>query len=233
MKDTIRYIKFSGGNNLVFSLIIVILLGIVVFVYDKVSYIFVPLIVILSTIIAPIILAIVTYYLFNPLVNWLEKHKVKRLWGIIVLFLTVIALLTGLMVLIVPVIQEQVTSFVGNFPGYVDTLSKTFNQWSANSIFEPTINSATKWFYGLIRDVPSNIVSHLNTTAGRISSVVSTVSNVAITLIIFPIFLFFLLKDDKEFMKYTVKLIPPKFRKDFTTVIARLMNKLLHILKGN
>lgn len=232
MKDKTRYRRFLGGNNLVFSLIVLILLGILIFLYNKIAFIFEPLIVILSNIIAPVILAIVTYYLFNPLVNWLEKHKVKRIWGIILLFLAIIALLTGLIVLIVPVIQEQVTSFVEDFPGYVDTLSKTFNQWSANSIFEPTINSATKGFYGFIRDVPGNIVNNLNTTAGSISNVVSTVSNVAITLIIFPIFLFFLLKDDKKFMQYTIRIIPPKFRRDFITVLATINEQVGSYIKG-
>ena len=232
MKDKTRYRRFLGGNNLVFSLIVLILLGILIFLYNKIAFIFEPLIVILSTIIAPVILAIVTYYLFNPLVNWLEKHKVKRIWGIILLFLAIIALLTGLIVLIVPVIQEQVISFVENFPGYVDTLSNTFNQWSANSIFEPTINSATKWFYGFIRDVPGNIVDNLKTTADGISNVVSTVSNIVITLVILPIFLFFLLKDDKQFIQYTIKIIPPKFRRDFITVLATINEQVGSYIKG-
>ena len=230
--DKTRYRRFSGGSNLVFSLIVLILLGILIYMYTKIAFIFVPLIVILSTIIAPVILATVSYYLFNPMINWLEKHRVKRIWGIILLFLAIIALLTGLIVLIVPGIQEQVISFVENFPGYVDILSNKFNQWSVNSIFEPTIKSATKWFYGFIRDVPSNIVDNLNTTADGISNVVSTVSSVVLTLIIFPIFLFFLLKDDKQFSEYTIKIIPPKFRKDFITVFARINEQVASYIKG-
>ncbi|HBP65816.1 MAG TPA: hypothetical protein DD730_16545 [Desulfosporosinus sp.] len=105
---TKRYRSFLGGNNLVFSLIVIILIGTMIFLYSKIAFIFKPLIVILSTIIAPAILATVAYYLFNPVINWLEKHKVKRLWGIVILCLLIIASLTGLSVLIVPVIQEQV-----------------------------------------------------------------------------------------------------------------------------
>src|SRR5665648_1175992 len=185
-----------------------------------------------SSVIAPVILAIVMYYLFNPLVNWLEKHKVKRIWSIILLYLAIIALLTGLIVLIVPVIQEQVTSFVEDFPGYVDTLSNKFNQWSAYSIFEPTINSATKWFYEFIRDVPGNIVDNLSTTADGISNVVSSVSKVVITLVIFPILSFFLLKDDKQFVQYTIKIVPPKFRSDFITVFTTINEQVASYIKG-
>ncbi|MCB8818046.1 AI-2E family transporter [Desulfosporosinus shakirovi] len=232
MKETTRFRRFSGGDNLVFSLIVLILIGVLIFLYNKIAFIFYPLIVVLSSVLAPVIIAIVMYYLFNPLVNWLEKHKIKRIWGIILLYLAVIALLTGLIVLIVPVIQVQVTSFVEDFPGYVDTLSNKFNQWSAYSIFEPTINSATKWFYEFIRDVPGNIVDNLSTTADGISNVVSSVSKVVITLVIFPIFLFFLLKDDKKFIHYAIKIVPPKFRSDFIIVFTNINEQVASYIKG-
>jgi len=232
MKETTRFRRFAGGDNLVFSLIVLILIGVLIFLYNKIAFIFYPLIVILSSVLAPVIIAIVMYYLFNPVVNWLEKHKMKRIWGIILLYLAIIALLTGLIVLIVPVIQAQVTSFVEDFPGYVDTLSNKFNQWSAYSIFEPTINSATKWFYEFIRDVPGNIVDNLSTTADGISNVVTSVSKVVITLVIFPIFSFFLLKDDKKFINYTIKIVPPKFRSDFITVFTNINDQVASYIKG-
>ena len=232
MKDTTRYRNFLGGNNLVFSLIVIILIGIVIFLYSKIAFIFKPLIVISSTIVAPAILATVAYYLFNPVINWLEKHKVKRLWGIIILCFLIIASLTGLSVLIVPVIHEQVISFVNNFPGYVDTLSGTFNQWSGNSIFGPTVKSAAQWFNRFIRDVPGNIVDNLNTTTTSISNILSTVSSVVTTLVVFPIILFFLLKDDKRFIQATIKIIPPKFRKDFITVFATINEQVGSFIKG-
>lgn len=232
MKDTTRYRSFLGGNNLVFSLIVIILIGTMIFLYSKIAFIFKPLIVILSTIIAPAILATVAYYLFNPVINWLEKHKVKRLWGIVILCLLIIASLTGLSVVIVPVIQEQVIRFVNNFPGYVDTLSNNFNKWSGNSIFGPTVKSAAEWFNRFIRDVPGNIVDNLSTTTTSISNVLSTVSSVVTTLVVFPIILFFLLKDDKVFVQATIKIVPPKFRKDFVTVFATINQQVGSFIKG-
>ena len=232
MTDKTRYTRFIGGNNLVFTLIVLLLLGAMIFLYSKISFIFEPLIIILSTVIAPVILAIVAYYLFNPLINWLENHKVKRIWGIIILLLTIIALITGLFVLIVPVIREQVVSFVESFPGYVDTLSNAFNQWSANSIFGTSINSAAQWFNEFIRDVPSKIVANLNSTTNSISNVVSTVSSLVTTLVIFPIITFFLLKDDKRFVQYTIKIIPPKFRRDFVSIFATINEQVGSYIKG-
>ena len=40
--------KFIGGNDLVFSLIALVLLGIVIFIFEKVSYVFDPFIIVLK-----------------------------------------------------------------------------------------------------------------------------------------------------------------------------------------
>jgi len=232
MNDNTRYRKFIGGNNLVFTLIVLILLGTLIFLYSKISFIFRPFIVIISTIVSPVILAIIAYYLFNPLINWLEKHKVKRVWGIILLGLLIVALITGLIVLIIPVIQEQSISFVRDFPGYVDKLSNSFNQWSSNSMFKTTIYSAATWFNGLIRDVPSSIVNNLKTTTESLSTIVTTLSSVVTTLVIFPIMAFFLLKDDKRFIQHTITIVPPKYRRDFITVFATINDQVGTYIKG-
>ena len=74
MKKT-KWMNFWGGMDLVFTLIILILISLVIMFYNQVSYFFQPLFVILSNIIAPAILALLLYYLFDPLIDFLE-----RLW---------------------------------------------------------------------------------------------------------------------------------------------------------
>ena len=58
-----RFIRFFGGRKLIFSLAILIMLGILVMIYNQISFIFLPLRVIFSTIVAPLILAIVFFYI--------------------------------------------------------------------------------------------------------------------------------------------------------------------------
>ncbi|MFB4475206.1 AI-2E family transporter, partial [Oceanobacillus caeni] len=80
MKQTSRFIKFMGGQNLLYLLVLLILAGITILIYNKVSFIFHPFIVIFSTIMPPTILAFVAYYLLNPIVDILEKFRIKRIW---------------------------------------------------------------------------------------------------------------------------------------------------------
>ena len=42
-----RFMKFLGGKDLVFALLILIFIGCAIFIFDQVSYIFIPFIIVL------------------------------------------------------------------------------------------------------------------------------------------------------------------------------------------
>ena len=69
-----RLINFLGGKNILFILSILILIGILIYTFNTISFIFKPLQVMFSSIIAPVILAIVFYYVLNPMVTFLEHR---------------------------------------------------------------------------------------------------------------------------------------------------------------
>ena len=74
-EDT-RLISFLGGKTIIYILSALILIGILIFTMDTISFIFKPLQIMFSTVVAPVILAIVFYYIFNPLVTFLEwRHR--------------------------------------------------------------------------------------------------------------------------------------------------------------
>lgn len=231
MKDS-KYISFLGGKNLLFTLGVAIMIGILIFIYDQISFVFEPLLVFFSSIVAPVILAVLTYFLFNPLIDWLEKHRLKRVWGVILLFLVLIGALVGLIFLVVPYISEQVTQFVVAFPEYVDNIGATIMGWTDNSVFEDTANNVIEWFNGWIGELPSNIVDYLTTAVSGISTVVSTVSNFVVIMVTFPFILFFLLKDDKKFFSYVMKVIPPKYRKETRDLGLIIADQVGSYVKG-
>ena len=43
-----RFMRFLGGNDLIYGLTALVLLGIVIFIFDKVSYVFEPFIIVLT-----------------------------------------------------------------------------------------------------------------------------------------------------------------------------------------
>ncbi|MCM3513225.1 AI-2E family transporter [Carnobacterium inhibens] len=232
MKEKTRFMNYLGGNNTLFTLLILIMIGIIIYIYHSIAFIFEPLNVIFSTLIAPVILAFVFYYLLNPIVDWMERHKIKRIWSVIILFVAIIGILIGAVALAFPPIQEQVTSLVNNFPTYVDTIGTTVISWVDGTPLENSASDLVEWLNSWVSNIPSIAVDYFDTAVNGLTNIFSTVSNVVVVIVTFPIIAFFLLKDDEKFFSYVMKIIPPKFRKDTKNIFATINEQVGSYIKG-
>lgn len=232
MKEKTRFMNYLGGNNIIFTLLLLIMIGILIYIYNAIAFIFEPLQVIFSTLIAPLILAFILYYLLNPIVDWLERHKIKRIWGVTFLFIAIIGILVGLVALAFPPIQDQVTSLVNNFPSYVDTIGTTVLGWVEGTPLENSASDLVEWLNGWVSNIPSVVVDYFDTAVNGLTNIFSTVSNVVVVIVTFPIIAFFLLKDDEKFFSYVIKIIPPKFRKDIKNIFATINDQVGSYIKG-
>ena len=232
MKEKTRFMNYLGGNNIIFTFLLLIMIGILIYIYNAIAFIFEPLQVIFSTLIAPLILAFILYYLLNPIVDWLERYKIKRIWGVTFLFVAIIGILVGLVALAFPPIQDQVTSLVNNFPSYVDTIGTTVLGWVEGTPLENSASDLVEWLNGWVSNIPSVVVDYFDTAVNGLTNIFSTVSNVVVVIVTFPIIAFFLLKDDEKFFSYVIKIIPPKFRKDIKNIFATINNQVGSYIKG-
>src|SRR5689334_10533402 len=65
--------------------------------------------------------AIVVGTAIRPAVDWLHRRGVSRALGVIIIYVLIAALVTGIMALVLPLIVEQVTQIVQKLPqSYVD-----------------------------------------------------------------------------------------------------------------
>lgn len=232
MKEKTKFINYLGGTNILFTLLILIMLGILIYIYNAIVFIFEPLKVIFSTLVAPMILAFIFYYLLNPAVDWMERHKIKRIWGVAILFIAIIGIIAGLVALAFQPIQEQVTSLVDNFPSYVDSIGTTVLSWVEGTALENSASNLVEWLNSWVSNIPSLAVDYFDTAVSGLTSIFSTVSNILVVIVTFPIIAFFLLKDDEKFFSYAVKIIPPKFRKDTKNIFATINNQVGSYIKG-
>ena len=102
-----RFMRFLGGNDLIYALIALVLLGIVIFIFDKISYVFQPFIIVFNTIAAPIIVSLVLFYLFNPIVNMMERYRIPRLLGITIIYVAIVGIITLIVNLLIPIIDHR------------------------------------------------------------------------------------------------------------------------------
>ena len=68
-RSSATIIQFLGGKSTLFVLISILLLGLIVMVFNRISFIFYPFTVFFSTVVLPIVLATIGYYLLRPILG--------------------------------------------------------------------------------------------------------------------------------------------------------------------
>lgn len=74
-KESTKWIRFLGGKNLLYTLTILCLIAVTIFLFNTVSFIFKPIFVIFSAVLGPVLFGIILFYLLNPMVKRLEKNS--------------------------------------------------------------------------------------------------------------------------------------------------------------
>jgi len=81
----------------------------------------------LRDVFAPILISLGLAYLFDPVIDWAERHW-RMPWLMTRLLLLVIFAVTAIVMVawLGPILARQAVSFVQNLPGYIDRLSKQY-----------------------------------------------------------------------------------------------------------
>lgn len=223
-----RFMKFFGGKDLIFALLVFILIGVVIFIFDRVSYIFQPFIIIFNTIAAPIIIALILYYLFNPIINLMERYNINRLWGITILFLGIVGIITIVVNLLIPLVTIQFERLMHNFPKYISKLSSFADNMMHIPFLSDYYSQIEKTLHGLQEKIPS-LADGLSS---KIRVFVETVVNITVVIVTVPFVLFFMLKDGHRFKEFSNRIVPPKFRKDVHDLLDKMSEQVGSYIQG-
>ncbi|HIA6946451.1 TPA: cell elongation protein CozEb [Staphylococcus aureus] len=227
-----RYMKFVGGNDLVFSLIALVLLGIVIFIFEKVSYVFDPFIIVFKTIAAPIIVSLILFYLFNPIVNMMERYRIPRVAGISIIYLAVVGVITLIVNLLIPIIGSQVDSLVKNSPQYLEKLINSIDKIANNTFFSSYYSQTNDWLNSLPKKIPSMLSELTDGFGSKIATFAETIANIGVVIVTTPFVLFFMLKDGHHFKEFSTNIMPPKFRKDFHDLLEKMSVQVGSYIQG-
>ncbi|WP_326717605.1 AI-2E family transporter [Vagococcus jeotgali] len=226
------FYRWFLNNKIVTSLLIVLLILLIVLVFTKVSHIFKPIGEFLGIVGVPILIAGLLYYLLNPIVNFMEKKGIKRVLGISILFVVVIGLFTWGIVIVVPKIDSQIKSFVTEWPSYWKTIESKINEFLSTPLLHKFSEPIEKYLNDLFSSISTLTKSLSKTTFKGLGSFVGVVANAVMTVIIVPFVLFYLLKDGKKLVPYTMKAVPTKMRQPTLNVLSDINKQLSSYVRG-
>ena len=226
------FFRWFLDNKAITVFLVTLLLGLNIFILSKISFIFLPVLDFLGVVMLPVILSGLLYYLLNPIVDWMEKHKINRVLAISIVFVIIgLFIIWGLAVAI-PNLQRQVLNFARNVPTYLEDADKVINDLVTKRLPDD--------FRPQLEQVLSNVSSEATMWASKISSqavnwvsaFISSVSQVIVAVIIVPFMLFYLLRDGKGLRDYLTKFIPNKLKEPVGQVLSDVNKQLSNYVRG-
>lgn len=235
-----RFIQFLGGKNLLFLLIIIFLIGCTIFVYDKISFIFEPLNVLVEVIILPGVLGVILYYLLRPLLKLLVRWKVPRALGILILYLLVGAAVTVVALLVYPFLRDQFTNLAQEFPvvfmSFADQILSFINNSHFDEYFQlinvnynDVLTNFTDDLVTTVKDTMSSLASGV---ASGITGFVSALTGIVLSLVIVPFITFYLLLEGEKMPRFILSLFPPRMRVRIGEVLHDMDKQISSYIQG-
>ncbi|REC31244.1 AI-2E family transporter [Enterococcus pseudoavium] len=227
-----KLIQFFGGKTSYYLLGLIILSALAIYLLNMVSFIFRPLVVLISTVLPPMIFALLLYYLLNPVVNFLSKKGLSRTVSIILTYVVIFGLLFFGGTRLVPVIQDQAQELIKQFPKYLDDFQNSLKKFLDATPFADSSDQTLDSLDKLAKEALSYLGNNWQDGAKGLGTIFSAVSSTAITLFTGPIIAFFLIQSPHKLYNAVMELIPPRFRKDSSALIKIANQQLGAFLKG-
>ncbi|ETT65793.1 MULTISPECIES: AI-2E family transporter [Paenibacillus] len=228
-----KFKKFFLNNKFVVGLLIALLVGLTILVFSKIPFVFKPLSVLLHTVAAPLLLSGIAYYLLNPLVDRLEKRsRVKRAYGIVILYLIIMGIITLVLLMVIPIIRTQLMGLIDNFPVYSEQIQEEFLQLTGSELFNKIQSSVGTDLSDITSKVTTWATTFLNNAVSGVGSFVGTLTEIVLAVVTTPFILFYLLRDGKRLPDYLMRLIPTALRPQSRMVMQEMNNQIASYIRG-
>ncbi|WP_404403296.1 AI-2E family transporter [Jeotgalibacillus malaysiensis] len=215
---------FRFGFGLITILIIIYLLSLV-------EFIFTPIVIIVTTLFAPIAIAGVLYYLLRPIVNFAAKYLPRGI-SILLIYLAGIGLIVGLFFLIGPPLSRQFNSLVDNIPSIFNELSAMTMNLVQSDWFKNLQEQQDFSIQDITDRVASTLQGSLDSIGSNLMSIIGVITNIAIVLVTIPFVLFYMLKDGQKLPERFLRFTPEEFRPEGRKVLQDMDIALSSYIQG-
>jgi predicted PurR-regulated permease PerM len=170
-----------------------------------------------------VVFAVAIVYVLNPLVNRLENRHLHRLLGSCLSYLILMAVLTAIGFLVIPIIRTQAVALAEEVPVIVDQVSE-FAQDLADrfelTIEMPGFDTVSDWFS------ETENQQRLTDVASGVFDVAATVVEAILLFLLAPVLAFYMLVDAPNTRKIARSLVPEDLR-DEAVHVAGLVSRAL------
>lgn len=182
----------------------------------------------------PIVISFILAYLLNPIVEFLEGHKLPRTYAILILLLTLGLIILLLWITIAPIVKVQTITLVQRFPDY----ARVLESWVESTLtkFQLVPSNEVKKFFSenlaALGQLPVQLLADggaflLRTTTGIFSLLIGLAY-----LALIPILTFYTLRDFDQFGDTFFQYIHPNFREEVRRRLGRFNEMMGSFIRG-
>lgn len=251
-----RYIEGKKRISIDLRLITKIFLGILAIYLINIIFNKFP---ILGYTLSSVIIAIIFAYIIDPIVNYLERKGVKRQFGVIIVYISVILIFGILIVSVIPKTINEVSNLLASLPAMVDTLIKDVNNFLTEVFAKfnielpenfidvykesnPKVNGNVETPQ-IVSDILNSMKKAINelivkmqgSLMGSLSNIVSKLYGFltsAFRLVLIIIFSFYFSVDKERFILKVKKAMPNKYREDISYLTSNIDTALQQFIRG-
>jgi predicted PurR-regulated permease PerM len=180
----------------------------------------------LHPILTPFLVALLLAYLFDPVVDRLEKLGLSRTWGVITVFTLFTLIVSALLLVLIPMLAKQLVRLYELAPQMLDWLQHTAVPWVQSKL------GLADGFWKFDK-VKAAISAHMGQTTDIVGIVLSraTASGLALigwlaNLVLIPVVSFYLLRD-WDLMMAKIRSLLPRHREERIMTLAGECHEVL------
>ena len=180
----------------------------------------------LSPVLMPFAVAAGFAYLGDPIADRLERLRLSRTLAVSVVFACMLLIVTGALLLLIPLLQQQFRNLIDNVPHYVDWVRRTAMPWLQVHLH---LNTDTFDSQRLV----DTLKQHIGSVGGMAATVLGQVSRSGFgliawlaNLVLIPVVTFYLLRD-WDLMVARIDAMLPRRQAPVIRRLARETNQVL------
>lgn len=177
---------------------------------------------------APFVVAALFAYLFNPLVEWMQRHGIGRALGTSLVFLVLSLVLIGIVLVLIPFIERQIGKLLAQLPTWIGWFQSEASPWLEQHFGISAGVFDTQQVFDMLQ-------KHWKEAGGVAAGVLAKVSKSGMAVVawvlnavIIPVAGFYLLRDWNLLTARARELVPPSIE----PVVMRLARESDDTLGG-
>ena len=183
-------------------------------------------------VLTPFFIAFALAYLLDPVTDRLESLKISRTFAVLVLMAGVFSLVTGIGLLIFPLLKLQAEHLVSNLPNYIAIIQ----EWMyplLGVVGEPEkIQGILNRELLKVGELPLKVISSITSILwGSVAGLFSFILLLA-NLVIIPVVMFYLLRDYDLINKKMLSFVPARSREQVLSLIKEIDGVLAGFVRG-